>query len=99
MTKPLGQTEDPAWGLKAPAAVVTMQVKSGDQAKTVNLTVGAQDATDKSYVVKSSESPYYVRVAEATVQELVSQDKAGFLTATPTPAASAAPSLAGTPAP
>ncbi len=36
-----------------------MQVKSGDQAKTITLTVGAKDATDNSYVVKSSESEYY----------------------------------------
>jgi hypothetical protein len=98
MTKPLGKTEDAAWGLKAPTAVVTMQVKSGDQTKTVTLVVGAQDATDKSYVVKSSESEYYVRVPEYSVQEFVSRDKAGFLTATPTPAA-AAPSSAATPTP
>jgi len=91
MTKPLGKTEDAAWGLAQPSAMVTMQVKSGDQAKTITLTVGAKDAADNSYVVKSSESEYYVRVAEFSVKELVSRDRAGFLPATPTPAPAATP--------
>ena len=99
MTKPLGKTEDPAWGLKTPAAVVTLQIKSGDQTKPVTLTIGAQDTTDKSYVVKSSDSEYYVRVADFSVQDLVSQDRAGLLVATPTPAASSAPVIGATPTP
>ncbi len=86
----------PAWGLKQPTAVVTMQVKSGDQAKPVTLTIGAQDPADKSYPVKSSESEYYVRVPETAVQQLVAQDRAAFLLAPPTPAA---PAVAATPAP
>jgi Domain of unknown function (DUF4340) len=99
MTKPLGKTEDPAWGLKAPLAVVTMQVKSGDQTKPVILTVGAQDTTDQSYVVKSSESEYYVRAPDYSAQEFVSRDKAAFLTATPTPAVTTAPAAGATPTP
>ncbi len=110
LTKPLGKTEDPAWGMKNPAAVLTLQVKSGAsgsgtttaapaQAKTITLTVGAQDAGDKSYVVKSSESEYYVRVAEFSVQDFVSRDKAGFLAAPPTPAAAPAGPAAATPTP
>lgn len=100
MTKVLGKTEDPAWGLSSPTAVVTLQVKSGDQTQPVTLTFGSQDPNDKSYVMKSSDSEYYVRVADFSVQDLVSQDKAGFLPATPTPAAApASPALGGTPAP
>lgn len=99
MTKPLGKTEDAAWGLKEPLAVVTMQVKSGDNTRTVTLVVGAQDATDQSYVVKSSESEYYARVADYAVQELVSRDQAGFLAPTPTPVATATPPEAGTATP
>ena len=91
MTKPLGKTEDAAWGLAQPSATVTLQVKSGDQTKTITLTVGAKDATDNSYVVKSSESEYYARVAEFSMQELVGRDRAGFLVATPTPAPAATP--------
>ena len=91
MTEPLGKTEDAAWGLAQPSATVTLQVKSGDQTKTITLTVGAKDATDNSYVVKSSESEYYARVAEFSMQELVGRDRAGFLVATPTPAPAATP--------
>lgn len=90
MTRPLGKTEDAAWGLAQPSATVTMQVKRGDQTTPVTLTIGAKDATDNSYAVKSSESEYYARVAETLVQELVGRDRAGFLTA-PTPVGTPAP--------
>lgn len=91
MTQPLGKTEDSAWGLQQPTAIAALQVKSGEAIQTITLTIGAQDASDNSYVVKSSESEYYVRVADYAVEELVSRDRAGFLTATPTPAAVATP--------
>ncbi len=88
LTKPLGQTDDAAYALAQPAAVVTLTAKTADQTKTYTLAVGAQDAGDKSYVVKSSESPYYVRVAEASAKDLVERTRAGFLVQpTPTPAA------------
>ena len=99
MTKPLGKTEDAAWGMASPGATVTLQVRSGDQVKTITLTIGAQDAADKSYVAKSSDSEYYVRVAEFSAQELVQATRATFLPATPTPAATAAPLPLGTPTP
>lgn len=90
LTKPLGQTDDAAYGLAQPAAVVTLSAKTADQTKTYTLAVGAQDAGDKSYVVKSSESSYYVRVAEASAKGLVEQTRAGFLVQpTPTPVAPA----------
>ncbi len=98
MTAPLGKTEDPAWGLQQPSAVITLQVKTGDQVKPVTLTIGSLDENAKSYVVKSSESDYFVRVGDFSVQDLVSADKAAFLTATPAPAVLPAPSGA-TPTP
>lgn len=88
LTKPLGQADDAAYGLAQPAAVVTLSAKTADQTKTYTLSVGAQDAGDKSYVVKSSESPYYVRVAEASAKDLVERTRAGFLVQ-PTPVAPA----------
>lgn len=97
LTKPLGKAADPAWGLAQPSAVVTLQMKSGDQVKPITLTIGGLDPNDKSYVVKSSESDYFVRVSDFSVQELVSQDKAAFLAATPTPAALPAPAATPTP--
>lgn len=99
MTKPLGKTEDPAWGLQQPSAAVTLQYKSGDQAKTTTLTIGSQDPADKSYAAKSSDSEYFVRVADFAVEPLVTRDRAGFLAATPTPAATLAPTLGATPTP
>jgi hypothetical protein len=87
MTRPLGKTEQPAYGLTQPAAMVTLKTRKEDQEKTYTLTVGAQDAQDNSYVVKSSESPYYVRVAEYSVKELVEKKREDFLLVpTPTPA-------------
>jgi hypothetical protein len=97
LTQPLGKTEDPAWGLASAAAVVALQIKSGDQTRTVTLTLGAQDPADRSYVAKASDSEYYVRVAEFSVQDLVERDRAGFLP--DAPAETAAPLPLGTPAP
>ena len=89
LTKPLGQADNAAYGLAQPAALVTLTVKTADLAKTYTLSVGAQDAGDKSYVVKSSESPYYVRVAEASAKDLVGRTRADFLVQ-PTPMPTAA---------
>jgi hypothetical protein len=87
MTAPIGKDEDASWGLAQPTATVAMQVKSGDQTKSITLLIGASDEASSSYVVKSSESEYYARVAEFSVDALVSQDRAGLLAAAPTPAA------------
>jgi hypothetical protein len=83
MTKPLGKEEKPAYGLDNPKAVVTLKTEEG---KEYTLRVGAQDEDDKSYVVKWSDSPYYVRVAESTVKEVVERGRDDFLLSpTPTP--------------
>jgi hypothetical protein len=86
MTRPLGKTDQPAYGLTKPNAVLTLKAKKDGQDKVYTLTVGARDATDNSYVVKSSESPYYVRVAEYSVKDLVEKRRDGFLQLPPTPA-------------
>ncbi len=97
LTKVLGKTEDAAYGLAQPSATLTIQAKSGDQTKSYSLTIGAKDAADSSYAAKSSESPYYVRVAEYGVKELVERTREQFMQPTPT-AQPAGPSVA-TPAP
>jgi len=96
MTQPLGKTEDTSYGLAQPLALVTLKAKSADAEKTITLSIGAKDATDNTYVVKSSESPYYVRVAESGVKDLVEKKQEGFLQPTPTPAA-AVPTATPTP--
>ena len=87
MTKPVGKTVDAAYGMAEPSAVVTLRYKSGDVEKTTTLTIGAQDPADQAYYAKSSDSEYYVKVAEYSVQTLIERGRAEFLQGTPTPEA------------
>ncbi len=94
MTKPLGKTDQPAYGMAQPSAVVTLKTKKENQEKTITLTIGARDAQDSTYIVKSSESPYYVKVNDYSVNELVTRGRANFIlqpTPTPTPALTPTP--------
>ncbi len=84
MTRPLGKSDQAAYGLSKPGAVLTLKTRKDNQEKVYTLTVGAKDAKDSSYVVKSSESAYYARVAEYTVSDLVGKKRDGFLQLPPT---------------
>ncbi|MBE7551434.1 MAG: DUF4340 domain-containing protein [Anaerolineales bacterium] len=99
MTRPLGKEEDPAYGLDKPQAVITLKTTStgsGQAAdKTYTLSIGAKDETDNTYVVKSSESPYYVRVSEGLMNTFLEKKRDDFLQAPPT----AEPGAEATPAP
>lgn len=81
--RPLGKTDKPEYGLSAPMATVTLTAAD----KTYTLKVGAQDPSDSSYVVSSSESAYYVAVASYTVSPLVENTYESFLETPATPAA------------
>jgi hypothetical protein len=93
LTRPLGKTEDAAYGLSRPRAILELVTVADSGEKTYTLTVGAQDPDDKTYAVKSSESPYFVRVAEYGLKDLVEKTREGFLTlpatAVPAPAPAA----------
>jgi hypothetical protein len=92
MLRPLGKEERAEYGLGTPSAVVILQTQSetgGD--RTYTLRVGAQDPGDNSYVVISSESPYYVRVNEFVVKDLVEKVRDDLLEAPPEPEADATP--------
>jgi Domain of unknown function (DUF4340) len=92
MLQPLGKTEQDAYGLKSPSAVVTIKTRDqGGTEKTAILLVGAQDAADNSFVVIYSESPYYVKVNSSSVQDFVNKARADFLQLPPTPAPAATP--------
>jgi hypothetical protein len=92
MTEPLGKEE--SWlGTDEPLATVTL--KTAD--KSYTLLIGAKDAEDNSYVLRSSESPYYVRIAEFTGNSLVEKKREDFLQAPPTPTVE--PGAEATPAP
>ncbi|NIO71411.1 MAG: DUF4340 domain-containing protein [Anaerolineae bacterium] len=89
MVRPLGKEEQAAYGMDEPNAVVTLETED----KTITLRVGAKDPDDNSYVVISSESPYYVRVSGYSLNNLVENTRDDFLQAppTPTPEATSAP--------
>jgi hypothetical protein len=82
MVEPLGREEQAAYGMGAPKAVATIETAG----KTITLRVGAQDPDDNSYIVTSSESPYFVRVSEYGVKALVENGRNDFLELPPTPA-------------
>jgi len=80
MLAPLGKTEKADYGLADPSAIVTLTTESEDGgAKTYTLLVGAQLGEDQGYVVKSSESPYYVRVAAYAAEEFIEASRDRFL--------------------
>ncbi len=71
-----------------PIAVVTLRTQSEEEGtKNYTLRVGAKDPEDNSYVVISSESPYYARVSEFAVQRFVEAVREDFLELPPTPEA------------
>jgi hypothetical protein len=87
MLRPLGTEPMPSYRMDAPSAVLVLNARSPEgTATTYTLHVGARSEEDSSYVIKSSESPYYVRVAEFTAQDWVEKDHQGFLELPPTPA-------------
>jgi hypothetical protein len=81
MVEPLGREEQAAYGMDEPKAVATIETA----AKAVTLRIGAQSPADNSYVVTSSESPYFVRVSEYGVQALVENARDDFLELPPPP--------------
>lgn len=86
MSAPLGKSDKPEYGMAQPQAVATLKTKD----KSVTVTVGARTADDKggaTYVVKSSDSEYYVRVAEFSVQDLVTKKRLDMLQLPATPTA------------
>lgn len=88
LMEPLGTSAEPGYGLDAPLAKVTLTTAEGEQ----TLLVGAKDFTDNTYVVKSSASPYYVRVAEYNMTTMVEDGREAFLVQpTPVPDTEAAP--------
>lgn len=84
MQRPLGTAEESLYGFDTPSATVTL--KTGD-GSIYTLRVGAKLAGETSYIVKSSESPYYVVVTEYNVKPLVENAYTDFIQEpTPTPA-------------
>jgi hypothetical protein len=87
MARPLGTEDRPEYGMANPLAMVVIRAAG----KEVVLTIGAQEAADLSYVVRSSESPYYVRVAVSSLRDVVEKGVAGYLVPPPTAVPEATP--------
>lgn len=96
LMRPLGKSDEPGYGLAQPSVVVAIQAQGAGESKVHTLMFGAKEG-DGSVALKSSDSPYYVRVAPYVAEGLSSMTRAGFLLqATATPGAGNA---AGTPVP
>jgi hypothetical protein len=80
MARPLGKEDKPEYGMASPLAVVTLQTAE----KEIVLTIGAQDPAASSYVVRSSESPYYVQLSSGTLRDVVERGVDGYLVPPPT---------------
>jgi hypothetical protein len=97
MLEPLGKDAQESYGMADPNATIVIGTKAEDgSSKTIVLQVGARtegddQGTQATYVVKSSESPYYVRVAEYTAQDWVEKARDSFLQQPPTPAPASTP--------
>lgn len=85
MTAPIGKEEEVSFGLDQPQATVSLKTQDGGQAKTYVLRIGAENPEDNSYVASSSESPYFVRVAEFTGNNFINKTREDFLELPPTP--------------
>ncbi len=96
LLRPLGKETKEEYGLQEPNAVLVLHARSEEGTQTTYmLHVGAKSEEDNSYVLKSSESPYYVRVAEYTAKDWVEKTRDGFLELPPTPEPTATPMSAG----
>lgn len=85
MISPIGKEEQDSFGLDEPLATLTLTTTEGDQEKTHTLRIGAKNADDNSYVASSSDSPYYVRIAETTANNFINKTRDDFLQLPPTP--------------
>jgi hypothetical protein len=83
MSKPAGKEEQPGYGLDNPQAVVTITTDDGRQH---TLLIGAQNETGQDFLVKSSDSDYYVWIAQFTANDLIGKTRDDFLLPPPTPA-------------
>jgi hypothetical protein len=100
MTRPLGKTEKPEYGLAQPAAILTLTLKSDvSNLDPLVLKIGARDDKDNTYVVKASRSPWFVQVNAFIVEDIVNAKREDFLQLPPTPEPTATPAVEPTPAP
>jgi len=92
MTESLGRGEKAEYAIATPKMVMALQTADDE----TTLAVGAEQDGGSSFVAKSSQSPYYVRIAKTALQALL-EKKATDLVAAPAPADDAAAGGEATP--
>lgn len=85
LAKPLGKEMKPEYGLDNPQAKLSVFTSGENGDKTYTLLVGVQDPDDHSYVVKWSDSPYYVRVAGFYGDDITLTTRDDLIQQLPTP--------------
>ena len=91
MLRPLGKEDLETYGLETPGAVLTIQTLDADgNPGEYVLRIGAEGAQEEGFIVKSSESPYYVLLADYVVGDFVENGTVDLLE--PPPAATPEPS-------
>ncbi len=79
MVEPIGTEQQDWFEFDQPQATVTVTTnKEGEGEQTFTIQVGAQ-GEDNNYVVKASNSAYYVSVASFTVEDLLERNRDSFL--------------------
>ncbi len=76
MMEPLGRQEQKSYAMEKPSVSIVIKTSDGSD---ITLKAGAKDEEKNSYVVKSSESPFYVRVSGYTIEDLISARKDNLL--------------------
>jgi hypothetical protein len=85
MQRPLGQDAQASYGLENPSATVTLETQQDGETKTYVLRVGASLEEEEGYVVKSATSPYYVLMADYSVDDLLEKTRQDLIEPPPTP--------------
>lgn len=94
LVRPLGVTAEANYGLDQPQATITVVANVEESTQTYTLAIGARlpdqddDPSNDNYIVKWSESPYYVAVAPFSVETLTEHSRTDFVqlpTPEPTP--------------
>jgi hypothetical protein len=81
----LGKSESPEYGLSEPLATLTVSTSAaltettGAEDGTTTLLVGAKDDETNTYILKSSGSEFYVRLAAFTGDEFVNKQRSDFM--------------------
>jgi hypothetical protein len=85
MTEPLGMDELSEFGLDSPQAVLRVTTENDEgNSQTHTLSIGAHDAEGDTYIVKWSDSPYFVSVAGFAGDSLVETMRDDFIKEPPT---------------